>query len=276
MSKYFPILLLMFAILLASCSSPDSETDTAVADSTPAESGGMGPGMPGMGMGSGMNGMMARHQAEVPEEFAGLTNPVPADEASLARGEEIYTTYCTVCHGESGLGDGAGAANLDPAPAPIAHTARMLGDDYLYWRISEGGSHDPFNSAMPAWESAFDETARWDVINYIRALGGGMGMMNGNGMMGNQGNGAQMEDQTEMLATAVADGLITQAEADTFAEVHSLMDELMTAQMPMSGGMGQNQSAMLADLLDTGKITQEQVDTFNDVHDRLIDAGLMQ
>ncbi len=228
----------------------------------------------GMGMGRGMNSMMARHQAEIPEEFAGLTNPVPADEASLARGAEIYTTYCVVCHGESGMGDGTGAANLDPAPAPIAHTVRMLGDDYLYWRISAGGSHDPFNSAMPAWESAFDETARWDVINYIRALSGGNGMMNG--MMGNRGNSLQTEDHSEMLDTAVADGLIIQSEADTFAEVHSLMDELMVAGPPMGGGMGQNQSAMLADLLDAGKITQEQVDAFNDVHDRLIEAGLMQ
>ena len=115
---------------------------------------------------------MAHHHAEVPEEFAGLANPVSADEASLARGEEIYTTYCAVCHGESGMGDGHGAANLDPAPAALAQMTRMSDDDYLYWRISKGGSHEPFNSAMPAWESVLDETSRWDVINYIRALSG--------------------------------------------------------------------------------------------------------
>ncbi len=124
--KYLPLLLL-FVILLAACGGM-AGMETAVSESTQTQSG-MGQGM-GMG-----NGMMARHQAAIPEEYAGLTNPVTADEDSLARGAEIYTTYCVVCHGEGGMGDGVGAANLDPAPAPIAHTSRMLGDDYLYWRV---------------------------------------------------------------------------------------------------------------------------------------------
>ncbi len=266
--------LLLLMLILAACSQ-NEESETAVS----ANSQSTGPGS-SMGMGSGMNGMMARHQAPIPEEYAGLTNPVTADEESLARGEEIYTTYCVVCHGESGMGDGAGAANLDPAPAAIAHTSRMLGDDYLYWRISEGGSHDPFNSAMPAWESAFDETARWDVINYVRGLSSGnsMGQMGmGQGMgMGNQANAAQAEDHTEMLTTAVSQELISQDEADTFETVHGLLDELMAAGPPASGSMGQNQEVMLTELLNAGKITQAQLDSFNDVHDRLIEAGLMQ
>lgn len=275
--KYLPILLL-FVLLLAACGGMDgmnTETETAVSDRTQAQGtpegagpgGGMGQGM-GMGMG---NGMMARHHATVPEEFAGLTNPVTADEESLIRGQEIYTAYCVVCHGETGMGDGVGAANLDPAPAALAHTSRMLGDDYLYWRVSEGGSHDPFNSAMPAWESAFDETARWDVINYLRALSSG-----GIGQMGMGSGNAQAEDHTEMLETGVADGVITQAEADMFETVHAFMDELMAEGAPASGSMGQNQEAMLSALVEAGTITQEEMDAFTEVHDRLLEAGLMQ
>lgn len=128
----------------------------------------VGPG-PGRGMGPG-SGMMARHQATVPPDYAGVTNPVPATEESLARGEETYSAYCETCHGAGGLGNGPAGENLDPAPAPIAHTSQMLGDDYLYWRISEGGAMEPFNSAMPAWKETLDEQERWDVINYIRAL----------------------------------------------------------------------------------------------------------
>ena len=124
---------------------------------------------PGRGMGPD-RGMMARHQADVPSDYAGMTNPVPATEESLARGEEIYKTYCETCHGADGMGNGPGGENLDPPPAAIAHTSQMLGDDYLFWRISEGGAMEPFNSAMPAWKEALDEQERWDVINYIRAL----------------------------------------------------------------------------------------------------------
>ncbi|MBP6469427.1 MAG: cytochrome c [Chloroflexi bacterium] len=229
-------------------------------------------GMGMMGMGGGM---MARHNAPVPEEYAGLTSPIAADDESLARGQEIFTKYCVVCHGESGMGDGPGAANLDPQPAPVAHTSQMLGDDYLYWRISEGGAHDPFNSAMPAWQTAFEETARWDVINYVRALGSGQAMPAGMGMGMGSAN-SEAAQRADMLAQAVAQNVITQDEADLFDTIHALMDGIIAAGPPASGSMGQNQQKMLDDLLAAGTITQPQVDAFNDVHDRLLTAGLMQ
>ncbi len=68
------------------------------------------------------------------------------------------------------MGDGPAASALDPAPAPVAHSSQMLADDYLFWRISEGGT--PFGTTMPAWKM-LDEQARWDMINYMRALGAG-------------------------------------------------------------------------------------------------------
>ncbi|MBK7177657.1 MAG: cytochrome c [Chloroflexi bacterium] len=251
-------------LVLAACGSVAEETAVPVPTSTTTQSRGM------MGMGGGM---MARHNAPVPEEYAGLTNPIAADDESLARGQEIFTKYCVVCHGESGMGDGPGAANLDPQPAPVAHTSQMLGDDYLYWRISEGGAHDPFNSAMPAWQTAFEETARWDVINYVRALGSGQAMPGGMGMGSANSEAAQRAD---MLAQAVTQNVITQDEADLFDTVHALMDGMIAAGPPASGSMGQNQQNMLDELLAAGTITQTQVDTFNDVHDRLLTAGLMQ
>lgn len=119
-------------------------------------------------------GMMQRHMTTIPEEYAGMTNPVPADAESIERGKTTYETYCASCHGDEGWGDGPSAENLDPPPAPLAHTAQMLSDGYLYYRISEGGVSAPFNSSMPAWDTTLTEAQRWDVINYIRSLDGGM------------------------------------------------------------------------------------------------------
>ena len=133
------------------------------------EPGIMSTGMGMMSRGQG-GGMMARHHATIPDEYSGLTNPVPADETSIGRGGEIFATHCANCHGDGGMGDGPAAAELDPAPAAIAHTSQMLGDDYQYWRISEGGEMEPFNSGMIAWKGIIDEDARWDVINYVRSL----------------------------------------------------------------------------------------------------------
>lgn len=256
---------LTLIIILSACTSSDDPNPSPEAD--------VGPGM-GMGM---QSGMMARHNAPIPEEYTGLTNPITADEASLARGAELYTTNCASCHGDGGMGDGPAGTTLDPAPAPIAHTSQMLGDDYLFWRISEGGAMAPFNSAMPAWKGALDEADRWDVINYIQALGSGVvtpGQMMGGAVFDPELEAAQ---QAEMLATAVDQGVITQSEADTFALVHAALTEWMAQNEDgMSGNMATMQDAMLAELVQAGTISQEQADTFNDVHDRLLEAGLMQ
>ena len=116
-----------------------------------------------------MEGMYQRHSAPIPADYAGLHNPVAAGSASLARGQEIYSENCEICHGVSGMGDGPDGAQLSPGPAPIRISGQMLSDEYLFWRISEGG--EVFDTAMPTWKRILDERQRWDVINYVRALG---------------------------------------------------------------------------------------------------------
>ena len=228
---------------------------------------------PGGGMGGGM---MARHHATIPDEYVGVSNPIMADEASLARGEEVYTANCASCHGDGGVGDGPAAEALDPGPTNIAHTSQMLGDDYLLWRISEGGAEAPFNSAMPSWKATLDEEARWDVINYIRALGSGE--VTPEHRMGGAtfDPAAELEQRSEMLAQAVEQGVVTQEEADAFNEVHGAMDERMGDEKPASGTMDEREASMVGELVTAGKISQEQADIFNEVHDKLIKAGLMQ
>jgi len=264
-------LVLVFALVFAACGgTEESESTTTLAATTtvaatqPAQAG------TGQPMG-GSSGMQARHQATVPAPYAGLTNPVAADEDSLARGAEAYAT-CAVCHGDSGLGDGAAGAALDPAPANIAHTSQMMSDAYFFWRISEGGAD--FGTAMPAWDVALDEQARWDLINYIQALGegsampgGGMGMGMGQG----QGSNAQAQavQQAALLEIGVEQGVITQDEADAFAEAHPIVDARM---VEVRGTM---LTVVLEGLVASGDLTQDQADTFLDVHDRLSEAGLL-
>ncbi len=172
---------LIFVLALSACGANEAApaaadaastaAPTAVTEAAPSTGNGM------MGMGGGMmgggNSMMARHSAPIPADYKGLSSPVAADEASLERGAQQYTTLCATCHGDGGMGDGPAGAALDPAPSAIAHTSQMMGDDYLFWRISEGGAFDPFNSTMIAWKPVLSEEQRWDVINYMRALGTG-------------------------------------------------------------------------------------------------------
>ena len=125
------------------------------------------------------DGGMDHMHFDAPDEFAELINPMAGDEAAIAAGQVTYGTNCAVCHGEAGLGDGPGAAALDPKPATLADgdMMGMLSDGYLFWRVSKGGAMEPFNSAMPAWEAGLTEEQRWQVISYVRTLSGEMGHM---------------------------------------------------------------------------------------------------
>lgn len=231
----------------------------------------------GMGMGRGMgpnSGMMARHQAPIPAGYAGLTNPIEPTEESLARGEAVYTTQCATCHGDGGMGDGLAGVALDPAPGPVAHTSQMLGDDYLFWRISEGGSM--FNSTMLAYKDVLSEEQRWDVINYMRALGSGG--VTPKPMMGGQAYDPNFENKlrAQILTQALEQDVLTQAEADTFETVHQAMDQLRAdGSLEREGGMAQMQAKLLDELVNSGTITQAQADTFQETHAKLLESGLM-
>ena len=247
------ILLVIPMLLLAACASQD---------------GGMSPRMGG-------NGMMERHHAEIPTEYAGLTNPIPGDKESLERGSELYTVNCASCHGDGGMGDGLAGSALDPAPSPIAHSSQMMADDYLFWRISEGGV--PFGTSMPAW-TFFDEQSRWDLVNYMRALGDGT-VQPISGMGGAAYDPEiQAAQQAEILAKAVEQDVITEEEADTFTTVHDAVEQYRLAhpEVVQSGGNAtEREATILAALVEEKIITQAQADAFTDIHDRLGNSGLM-
>lgn len=226
----------------------------------------------GMRMGS-MGGMMERHNAPIPADYVGATNAVAPDAASFARGEVVYSANCASCHGDGGLGDGPAAAGLNPAPASIAHTSQMMSDAYLFWRVSEGGA--PFRTVMPAWKGVLDERARWDAINYVRALGQGK-VAPKRAAGGATGNAAEAETRmmADMLAQAVKDGVITQADADVFNQVHPIVDAyVLTTPRSGAGDPLQRQAQLVGELTAAGKLTQVQADRFLEVIRRLQAAG---
>lgn len=105
-----------------------------------------------------------------PEEYAGRVNPFSDEPEAIAEGELLYRANCLSCHGLTGEGDGPASGNLDPPAQNLAERQANLSDAYLFWRISEGGLMDPFNSLMPGWKGLMDEEKIWQVITYIRTL----------------------------------------------------------------------------------------------------------
>ena len=102
--------------------------------------------------------------ATVPPEYAGKTNPYGAEMAP--QGAKLFQTNCEMCHGPRGHGDGPAGQSLEPRPKNLAQLQKSVGDDYLFWRISEGKP----GTSMVAWKGILDEDQIWQVVSFIRTL----------------------------------------------------------------------------------------------------------
>jgi mono/diheme cytochrome c family protein len=106
----------------------------------------------------------------LPEEYAGRANPYNDEPEAIAEGEILYQANCSSCHGNTGEGDGPASGGLEPPPQSLAVKQSNLSDAYLFWRISEGGLMNPFNSLMPGFKGLLSEEKIWQIISYIRTL----------------------------------------------------------------------------------------------------------
>jgi outer membrane protein OmpA-like peptidoglycan-associated protein len=100
-----------------------------------------------------------------------VENPVSFSKKGFERGKQLYGTYCGVCHGAKGDGngilynDGNGPYPLAPANL-LKDTFKNANDGLIYHAIMYG------RNAMGSYKDKLDEEERWLVINYIRNLQG--------------------------------------------------------------------------------------------------------
>ena len=94
-----------------------------------------------------------------------MTNPLPTTDAVLTRGAESFQTYCAVCHGVGGEGDGplVGTGKLPFATNLMLPTTVDRSDGYIYGVIRLGRGLMPSYRRIPPSE-------RWAVVNYVRYL----------------------------------------------------------------------------------------------------------
>lgn len=96
-------------------------------------------------------------------------NPFPITTEGIARGQQLFTIYCAICHGDKG--DGNGYIVTGPQSKYLAQPANLMNPQFindsngrLYHAIVYGrnlmGSH--------ADKLSFEE--RWQVIHYLRQL----------------------------------------------------------------------------------------------------------
>ncbi len=103
-----------------------------------------------------------------------LANPPPAYE-----GRRLYVSYCQLCHGTDGKGDGALAKAMGIKPADLTTTVRSRSDTILTKIISGNGRqtitgrdrHNILSDAMPEWKDIFTAAQIKSLIAYLRFIG---------------------------------------------------------------------------------------------------------
>ena len=89
---------------------------------------------------------------------------LPAEFA--ARGDTLYQTFCAVCHGTTGAGDGPVGPRVAAPPITSARAAGYS-DGYLYSIIRYG------RGVMPRYgDKIYAPLDRWAVVNHVRLLQG--------------------------------------------------------------------------------------------------------
>jgi len=125
-------------------------------------------GVPEWGIGDPMNLAYGFDPAAADK----VVNPL-AGQPATETGDTLFHTYCSVCHGQAGAGNGLVGVKLG-APSLLADKARGYTDGYLYSMIRYG------RGVMPLYGDKIRGTDRWLVVNYLRQLQGAAATAGGN------------------------------------------------------------------------------------------------
>ncbi|HKD69886.1 MAG TPA: cytochrome c [Candidatus Binataceae bacterium] len=94
-----------------------------------------------------------------------LRNPLAPTPKNIEQGCKLYSTYCSVCHGPGGRGNGPVSFMLRTPPADlISRRVFLMKDGSIYGTIRNG------TQIMPSYGDAVSPAERWRIVLYIRSL----------------------------------------------------------------------------------------------------------
>ena len=96
-----------------------------------------------------------------------LKNPVATDSISLAKGKELFTIYCAICHGANGKGDGTlyTSGKFTAIPADLtSDRVKNFPDGEIFHVITRGS----VSGLMGSHATQIKPINRWMIVNYIK------------------------------------------------------------------------------------------------------------
>ncbi|MDX1386531.1 MAG: c-type cytochrome [bacterium] len=95
-----------------------------------------------------------------------LKNPIPFSPEILAEGKELYNTFCLICHGAGGKGDGPLIPKYPNPPSFTSKSSKNLTPGALYHIMTKGSGE------MASYASQVSPEDRWKIVYFVQVLQG--------------------------------------------------------------------------------------------------------
>jgi mono/diheme cytochrome c family protein len=108
------------------------------------------------------------HGYNITQEDRDRKNPTPFTQESIEHGKKLFLSQCSMCHGDDGKGNGEVAQELKANPPDLTRADTLVGltDGELFAIMSQG------SAVMPGQGKRMRDEHKWDLVNYLRFLGG--------------------------------------------------------------------------------------------------------
>lgn len=93
-----------------------------------------------------------------------LQNPYAGNRQALAEGKVLFETYCLVCHGDRGKGDGPISDKIPRPPSYTSDRVRQFPAGRIFHVITKGWNK------MPSYAAQLNTDDRWKVVTYVKFL----------------------------------------------------------------------------------------------------------
>jgi len=93
-----------------------------------------------------------------------LTNPFRPTPQVLEDGKSLYQTYCMVCHGAAGKGDGPISGKIPPPPSYKSARVLAFPPGRIFHVVTMG------SGKMQSYASQLSANERWKVVTYVTTV----------------------------------------------------------------------------------------------------------
>jgi mono/diheme cytochrome c family protein len=98
-----------------------------------------------------------------------LQDPYHPTAHVLKDGKALFQSYCLVCHGEKGKGDGPISGKVPPPPSYTSTRVLAFSPGRIFHVITMG------SGKMPSHATQLNTDERWKIVTYVRASLQGLG-----------------------------------------------------------------------------------------------------